>query len=114
MLDDVSRAEQHGELTGGFKAVADSLVRSLDRMGVTRFGELGDAFDPSIHEALMHQVSDDVEGPTATAILQPGYRLGDRILRPARVAVSEPSHGGAPKPAPDDSPGRFAGAPETD
>ena len=53
VLDDVSRAEQHGELTGGFKAVADSLVRSLDRMGVTRFGEVGDPFDPSIHEALM-------------------------------------------------------------
>jgi len=100
VLDDVARAEQHGELTGGFKAVADSLLRALDRMGVTRYGEVGDPFDPVVHEALMHQVSDDVDGPTATAILQPGYRLGERILRPARVTVSEPSHGGAAPAAP--------------
>jgi len=99
VLDDVARAEQHGELTGGFKAVADSLLRALDRMGVTRFGESGEPFDPTVHEALMHQVSDDVDGPTATMILQPGYRMGDRILRPARVTVSEPSHGGSATPA---------------
>jgi len=99
VLDDVARAEQHGELTGGFKAVADSLLRALDRLGVTRYGEAGDPFDPVVHEALMHQVSDDVDGPTATVILQPGYRLGERILRPARVTVSEPSHGGAAQAA---------------
>jgi molecular chaperone GrpE len=108
VLDDVARAEQHGELTGGFKAVADSLLRALDRMGVTRYGEAGDPFDPTVHEALMHQVSEDVDGPTATMILQPGYRLGERILRPARVTVSEPGHGGsatpaAPAPAGDES-----------
>jgi len=108
VFDDVARAEQHGELTGGFKAVADSLLRALDRMGVTRYGEAGDPFDPTVHEALMHQVSEDVDGPTATMILQPGYRLGERILRPARVTVSEPSHGGSaaqatPAPAGDES-----------
>lgn len=102
VLDDVARAEQHGELTGGFKAVADSLLRALDRMGVTRYGEVGDTFDPTVHEALMHQVSDDVDGPTATMILQPGYRLGERILRPARVTVSEPSHGGSAGPPADE------------
>jgi molecular chaperone GrpE len=105
VLDDVARAEQHGELTGGFKAVADSLLRTLDRLGVTRYGEVGDPFDPTVHEALMHQVSDDVDGPTATAILQPGYRLGERILRPARVTVSEPSHGGWTTPPGADGPG---------
>lgn len=98
VLDDIARAEQHGELTGGFKAVADSLLRALDRMGVSRYGEAGDAFDPTVHEALMHQVSEDVDGPTATMILQPGYRLGERILRAARVTVSEPSHGGSATP----------------
>jgi len=109
VLDDVARAEQHGELTGGFKAVADSLLRALDRLGITRYGEAGDPFDPTVHEALMHQVSDEVDGPTATMILQPGYRLGERILRPARVTVSEPSHGGSKAPVdavdPDPDPG---------
>ncbi len=95
VLDDIARAEQHGELTGGFKAVADSLTRALERMGVTSFGEVGEPFDPTHHEALMFAQSGDVEEPTATAILQPGYRLGDRILRPARVAVTAPEHGGA-------------------
>jgi molecular chaperone GrpE len=99
VLDDIARAEQHGELTGGFKAVADSLNRAMERMGVTSFGEVGEPFDPTQHEALMFSKSEDVEEPTATAILQPGYRLGERILRPARVAVTAPEHG-ATGPAP--------------
>ena len=90
VLDDVDRARQHGELTGGFKAVADSLDRALGGLGLLRFGEPGERFDPRVHEALMHEHSDAVDGPTAHAILQPGYRVGDRVLRPARVAVSEP------------------------
>ena len=94
VLDDIDRADQHGELVGGFKAVADSLVRALERLGVERYGQPGDPFDPAIHEALMHQHSPDVDGPTATMVLQPGYKLGERILRAARVAVSEP--GGEP------------------
>jgi molecular chaperone GrpE len=93
VLDDIARAEQHGELTGGFKAVAESLNRAIERMGVTSFGAVGEPFDPTHHEALMFGQSADVEEPTATAILQPGYRLGDRILRPARVAVTAPEHG---------------------
>ena len=56
------------------------------------FGEVGDAFDPRIHEALMHSYSDDVDGPVCQAILQVGYRIGDRVVRPARVAVAEPPH----------------------
>jgi molecular chaperone GrpE len=98
VLDDIARADQHGELTGGFKAVADSLTRAMERMGITSFGEVGEPFDPTHHEALMFTQSSDVDEPTATAILQPGYRLGERILRPARVAVTAPEHG-APEPA---------------
>ena len=56
-----------------------------------KFGEVGDTFDPRIHEALLHNYSDEVDGPTATLVMQPGYRLGERILRAARVAVSEPT-----------------------
>ncbi len=90
VLDDLDRARDHGELTGGFKAVADSLERALTGLGLERFGTPGEPFDPRVHEALMHEHGDDVDGPTAQTILQPGYRVGERVLRAARVAVVEP------------------------
>ena len=90
LLDDVDRAEQHGELTGGFKAVADQLNSIVTRIGLEKYGSEGQAFDPQIHEALMHDTSADVAVPTASKILQPGYKFKERILRPARVAVTDP------------------------
>ncbi len=96
VLDDIGRARDHDELTGGFKAVAESFERTVSGLGLEAFGAVGDAFDPRIHEALMHQYSDEVTEPVAQAVLQVGYRLGDRIVRPARVAVVEPEH---PAPA---------------
>jgi molecular chaperone GrpE len=90
-LDDIGRAREAGELEGAFKAVAESVERVTEKLGLVKFGEVGDPFDPRIHEALLHNYSDDVDGPTATMVMQPGYRLGERILRPARVAVSEPT-----------------------
>jgi molecular chaperone GrpE len=98
VLDDIGRAHEHGELTGGFKAVAESLQRIVTGLGLETFGEAGDPFDPRIHEALMHAYSDDVDEPVCQAVLQVGYRIGDRIVRPARVAVAEPQHGGSPSP----------------
>jgi molecular chaperone GrpE len=89
-LDDVDRASQHGELTGGFKAVADQLASIANRFGLEKYGNDGDLFDPQIHEALMHDTSADVAVATASKILQPGYRYKERILRPARVSVTEP------------------------
>jgi molecular chaperone GrpE len=91
VLDDIDRARDHGELEGGFKAVAEAFGRTIAGLGLERFGEVGEAFDPRVHEALMHQHADDIDGPTCTAILQPGYRIGERVIRPARVAVAEPS-----------------------
>jgi molecular chaperone GrpE len=91
ILDDIGRAREAGELEGAFKAVSESLERVTEKLGLVKFGEKGDAFDPRIHEALLHNYSDDVDGPTATMIMQPGYRLGERVLRAARVAVSEPT-----------------------
>ncbi|MFI5729806.1 nucleotide exchange factor GrpE [Kribbella sp. NPDC051587] len=91
ILDDVGRAREAGELEGAFKAVAESLERVTEKLGLQKFGEPGDAFDPRIHEALLHNYSDEVDGPTATMVMQPGYRHGERILRAARVAVSEPT-----------------------
>ncbi len=90
-LDDIGRAREAGELEGAFKAVAESVERVTEKVGLVRYGEVGDVFDPRIHEALVHNYSDEVDGPTATMVMQPGYRLGERILRPARVAVSEPT-----------------------
>ncbi|GAB2557301.1 nucleotide exchange factor GrpE [Kribbella endophytica] len=90
-LDDVGRAREAGELEGAFKAVAESLERVTEKLGLVKYGEVGDPFDPRIHEALLHNYSDEVDGPTATLVMQPGYRLGERILRAARVAVSEPT-----------------------
>ena len=91
LLDDVDRAEQHGELTGGFKAVADQLNTITSRIGLEKYGTEGEAFDPQIHEALMHDTSADVAVPTASKILQPGYKYKERILRPARVSVTDPA-----------------------
>ena len=90
LLDDVDRAEQHGELSGGFKAVADQLNSITSRIGLEKYGTEGEAFDPQIHEALMHDESADVSVPTASKILQPGYKYKERILRPARVSVTDP------------------------
>jgi molecular chaperone GrpE len=93
ILDDVDRAEQHGELTGGFKAVADQLNSITSRIGLEKYGTAGEAFDPQIHEALMHDESAEVSVATASKILQPGYKYKERILRPARVAVTDPATG---------------------
>jgi molecular chaperone GrpE len=90
VLDDIGRAREHGELSGGFKSVADSFESAVAKLGLVSYAEKGDPFDPVVHEALMHSYSDKVSEPTCVQILQPGYKIGDRILRPARVAVAEP------------------------
>ena len=91
LLDAVDLAEQHGEVTGGFKAVSDQLNAITSRIGLEKYGSEGEAFDPQIHEALMHETSADVAVPTASKILQPGYKYKERILRPARVSVTDPA-----------------------
>jgi molecular chaperone GrpE len=90
VLDDVRSAREHDELNGGFKAVAEEIERVTAKYGLETFGRAGDPFNPHIHEALLHAHADGIDGPTCVEILQPGYRIGDRILRPARVAVAEP------------------------
>lgn len=91
ILDDIGRAREHGDLKDTFKQVGESLEAALTKLGLTRYGEPGDPFDPAIHQALMHGVDESVDGPTCSQILFPGYRVGDRIIRPAMVAVVEPS-----------------------
>ncbi|MGR8009295.1 nucleotide exchange factor GrpE [Streptomyces hypolithicus] len=94
-LDDIGRAREHGELVGGFKSVSESLETVAAKMGLQQFGKEGEPFDPTIHEALMHSYAPDVDETTCVAILQPGYRIGERTIRPARVAVAEPQPGAA-------------------
>jgi molecular chaperone GrpE len=96
VLDDVDRARDHGELEGGFKAVAESLERAVSALGLERFGKPGEEFDPRIHEALMHDYADDVDIVSVQTVLQVGYRVGERLIRPARVAVVEPKPVDAP------------------
>jgi molecular chaperone GrpE len=100
-LDDIGRAREHGELVGGFKSVAESLETVAAKMGLQQFGKEGEPFDPMIHEALMHSYAPDVTETTCVAILQPGYRIGERTIRPARVAVAEPQPGAQPVKAED-------------
>lgn len=95
VLDDIHLARQHGDLEGSpFAAIADKLDAALGRHGLTRFGEVGEAFDPTLHEALMHSEAELAEGTAVTTVvqvLQPGYRAGERVLRAARVAVADPA-----------------------
>ena len=89
-LDDIDRAQEHGELSGGFKAVADQLVAVTTKLGLSRFVDTEVAFDPNIHEALMHETSPDVSQTQVTRVLRPGYKFKERIIRPAQVIVTDP------------------------
>jgi molecular chaperone GrpE len=102
ILDDVERAGTHGDLTGPFKSVADKLVSVVQKLGLEPFGVEGEPFDPSVHEAVQHE-SADVTGPTVTvlaSVLRRGYRIGDRVLRPAMVVVVDRVDDGTTTEAP--------------
>jgi molecular chaperone GrpE len=96
LLDDLERADRHGDLVGAFKAVGDKLIGSLQRSGLESFGAEGEAFDPSVHEAVQHNTSPDVTGPTVTIVMRSGYKFGERVLRPALVGVTDHEPGAAP------------------
>lgn len=100
VMDDIDRAREHGDLTGAFKSTADRLAGVLDRAGVQVYGEVGDPFDPGIHEAVLHSESDDVAVPTCTHVMRRGYRRGDRVLRAAMVGVADPTTAAEPTPDP--------------
>ena len=90
VLDDVDRAREHGDLVGPFASVAESLTTVTGKLGLVPFGEKGDPFDPNRHEAVAHQTSADVTEPTCVEVMRRGYTLGERMLRPALVAVADP------------------------
>lgn len=90
ILDDLDRAREHGDLVGPFGTVAEQLTTALGKFGLTPFGEQGDPFDPTRHEAVAHQTSAEVTEPTCVQVMRRGYQLGERLLRPAMVAVADP------------------------
>ncbi len=107
VLDAVDRAREHGEVEGGFKAVADALERVVEGQGLVKFGRPGDEFDPRFHEALMHSHSPDVTTTTCQNIVSAGYQIGERVVRPARVTVVDPVD---EVPAPEAGTGSDAGS----
>ncbi len=90
VLDDIGRAREHGELEGAFASIAGALEATVTKLGLERYGAVGDPFDPTLHEALMHSYSPEVTVPTCVQVFAPGYRVGQRVVRPARVGVAEP------------------------
>jgi molecular chaperone GrpE len=91
VLDSVEAAREHAELVGGFKLVADELEKITAKYGLETFGEVGEEFDPQIHEALMQMpIETEITVPTISAVMQRGVKLNDRVLRPARVGVANP------------------------
>ncbi|WP_036960908.1 nucleotide exchange factor GrpE [Promicromonospora kroppenstedtii] len=90
VLDDVERAKQHGELSGAMAAIAEKLDQSLQKFGVERFGKVGEEFDPNLHEALMHSTDADATAATVNLVVEPGYKIGDKVVRAARVGVVGP------------------------
>lgn len=91
VLDSIEMARQHDDLAGGFKMVADELEKVAGKHGLSSFGQIGDPFDPQHHEALMQVPMDGVEVTTVSQVMQRGYTLHGRVIRPARVAVAEPN-----------------------
>jgi molecular chaperone GrpE len=91
VLDNIDRAREHGPLDDGFRGVAEQLERVVAAQGLVKFGEPGDAFDPTVHEALSHIGTDpDVEVTTCKVIAKAGYRIGERVVRAAQVLVVDP------------------------
>ncbi|MDD7384728.1 MAG: nucleotide exchange factor GrpE [Actinomycetaceae bacterium] len=91
VLDDIQLAREHGDAEGTAGLIFDKLENTLKtNFHLERFGAAGDAFDPQIHEALMHQTSADVESEQIQMVIQPGYKADDRLIRAARVGVVSP------------------------
>jgi molecular chaperone GrpE len=92
VLDDFGRADEHGELVGSFKTVADNFLATLVRVGLKPFAVAGDEFDPHLHEALTVVDDPTAATPTVATVYQAGYLFGDKVLRPARVVVAQAPH----------------------
>jgi molecular chaperone GrpE len=114
VLDTIDRAREHGDLDPGFQAVADQLERVVSGLGLTKFGEVGEPFDPRIHEALSHIGEDpEVEVTTCKVVAKAGYRIGDRVVRAAQVLVVDPPSGPTEQPPTEEAPAEQPPSDET-
>lgn len=91
-LDDIDRIREHSEMDDSFKAVATKIDKAFEKFGVEKFGEKGEDFDPTKHDAVLHRPDPDATKETVDAVVEAGYRIGERVIRAARVVVSSPSN----------------------
>ncbi|WP_296198185.1 nucleotide exchange factor GrpE [uncultured Microbacterium sp.] len=93
VLDDLDRAQKHGDLVEGtpFSAIAEKLRGVAERMGLVSYGETGEVFDPQRHEAIFQQPTPGATEQTVLDVVEVGYRLGSVELRPAKVVVAVPA-----------------------
>ncbi|MBT1177740.1 nucleotide exchange factor GrpE [Bifidobacterium callimiconis] len=91
-LDDIDRIREHSEMDDSFKAVATKIDKAFEKFGVEKFGVKGEDFDPTKHEAILHRPDPAAEKETVDAVVEAGYRIGDRVIRAARVVVVSPQN----------------------
>lgn len=91
-LDDIDRIREHSDMDDSFKAVAAKLDKAFEKFGVEKFGEKGEDFDPTKHDAILHRPDPNATKETVDAVVEAGYRIGDRVIRAARVVVASPNN----------------------
>lgn len=91
-LDDIDRIREHGEMDDSFKAVAAKIDKTFEKFGVEKFGVKGEDFDPNRHEAILHKPDPEASKATVDTVVEAGYRIGDRVIRAARVVVASPQN----------------------
>ena len=91
-LDDIDRIREHSEMDESFKAVSTKIDKASEKFGVEKFGEKGEDFDPTKHDAILHKPDPQAEKETVDTVVEAGYRIGDRVIRAARVVVASPQN----------------------
>lgn len=91
-LDDIDRIREHSEMDESFKAVSTKIDKAFEKFGVEKFGEKGEDFDPTKHDAILHKPDPQAEKETVDTVVEAGYRIGDRVIRAARVVVASPQN----------------------
>ena len=91
-LDDIDRIREHSEMDESFKAVSAKIDKAFEKFGVEKFGEKGEDFDPTKHDAILHKPDPNAEKETVDTVVEAGYRIGDRVIRAARVVVASPQN----------------------
>ena len=87
-FDALERAKEHGEVPEGFLAIARQIESAFAALGLEEVGNVGEKFNPALHDALGQDVTDSIEtDDTITVVLEKGWKIGDTVIRPAKVRV---------------------------